>query len=65
MMIGASKKISDDSWAVGVKIGYIIPQIKWLAVELEYTYLANRITAKHTIGRMGMKATTVISVLTT
>jgi len=32
----------DDSWAVGVKIGYIIPQIKWLAVELEYTYLAKQ-----------------------
>jgi opacity protein-like surface antigen len=32
----------DESWAVGVKFGYIIPPIKWLAVELEYTYLADQ-----------------------
>jgi opacity protein-like surface antigen len=32
----------DDSWALGVKVGYIIPQVPWLAVELEYTYLAEQ-----------------------
>jgi len=32
----------EDSWAVGVKVGYIIPQIKSLAFELEYTYLAEQ-----------------------
>jgi opacity protein-like surface antigen len=32
----------DESWAVGVKIGYIIPQLRFLAVELEYTYLADQ-----------------------
>jgi len=32
----------DDSWAAGVKIGYIIPQVRFLAVELEYTYLAEQ-----------------------
>ena len=32
----------DDSWAVGVKGGYIIPQVKFLAVELEYTYMGEQ-----------------------
>jgi opacity protein-like surface antigen len=32
----------DESWAAGIKIGYIIPQVKFLAVELEYTYLADQ-----------------------
>lgn len=32
----------DDSWAVGAKFGYIIPPVKWLAAELEYTYLADQ-----------------------
>lgn len=32
----------DDSWAIGAKFGYIIPQVKWLAAELEYTYLADQ-----------------------
>lgn len=32
----------DESWAAGVKFGHIIPQIRWLAVELEYTYLADQ-----------------------
>ncbi len=32
----------DESWAIGVKGGYIIPQVKALAVELEYTYLADQ-----------------------
>ncbi len=32
----------DDSWALGVKFGYIIPQVKWLAVELDYAYLAEQ-----------------------
>jgi opacity protein-like surface antigen len=31
-----------DSWAVGGKVGYIIPQVNYLAVELEYTYLAKQ-----------------------
>jgi opacity protein-like surface antigen len=31
-----------DSWALGVKGGYIIPTMKWLAVELDYTYLADQ-----------------------
>lgn len=31
-----------DSWALGVKFGYIIPQVKWLAVELDYSYLAEQ-----------------------
>lgn len=29
---------TDDTWAVGAKVGYIIPQVKWLAAELEYSY---------------------------
>lgn len=32
----------DDSWAIGAKFGYIIPPVKWLAAELEYTYLADQ-----------------------
>jgi len=32
----------DDSWAIGAKFGYIIPPLKWLAAELEYTYLADQ-----------------------
>jgi len=32
----------DDSWTLGVKAGYIIPQFNYLAVELEYTYLAEQ-----------------------
>mgnify|MGYP000873214533 CR=1 FL=1 len=31
-----------DSWALGAKFGYIIPQVKWLAVELDYAYLAEQ-----------------------
>jgi len=31
-----------NSWAIGAKAGYIIPQTsKWVAAELEYQYLAN------------------------
>lgn len=37
----------DDSWAAGAKAGYIFP-FKWLAVELEYAYLA-----KHDIDEPG------------
>ena len=32
----------DESWAMGAKFGYIIPQVRWLAAELEYTYLADQ-----------------------
>jgi len=32
----------DDSWALGAKFGYILPQLPWMAVELEYTYLAEQ-----------------------
>jgi len=32
----------DDSWAIGVKGGYVIPQVKFLSVELEYTYLGEQ-----------------------
>jgi len=32
----------DNSWTIGVKGGYIIPQLNWLAVELEYTYLGKQ-----------------------
>jgi opacity protein-like surface antigen len=32
----------DKSMALGVKGGYIVPQAKWLAPELEYTYLAKQ-----------------------
>jgi len=32
----------DDSWAVGAKAGYIVPTFKWLAIELEYAYLAEQ-----------------------
>lgn len=31
-----------DSWALGAKFGYIIPQVRWLAVELDYAYLAEQ-----------------------
>ncbi|HPG71059.1 MAG TPA: outer membrane beta-barrel protein, partial [Syntrophales bacterium] len=31
-----------DSWALGAKVGYIIPQVRWLAVELDYAYLAKQ-----------------------
>ena len=40
---GGSVDLSlDNSWALGFKGGYIIPQAKWLAVELEYAYLAEQ-----------------------
>lgn len=32
----------DNSWALGLKGGYIVPTVKWLAVELEYAYLAEQ-----------------------
>jgi len=32
----------DESWAAGFKVGYIIPQVNFMAVELEYTYLAEQ-----------------------
>jgi len=32
----------DNSLAFGIKGGYIIPQMKWLVPELEYTYLAKQ-----------------------
>ena len=32
----------DNSWALGVKGGYIVPTFKWLAVELEFAYLAEQ-----------------------
>jgi opacity protein-like surface antigen len=32
----------DNSWMLGVKFGYIIPQVKWLAAELEYFYMAEQ-----------------------
>lgn len=31
-----------SSWAIGAKVGYIFPQVKWLAAELEYFYLAKQ-----------------------
>jgi opacity protein-like surface antigen len=31
-----------SSWAIGAKLGYIFPQAKWLAAELEYFYLAKQ-----------------------
>ena len=31
-----------DSWTIGIKGGYIIPQAKYLAVELEYAYLGTQ-----------------------
>ena len=33
-----------NSWAIGAKVGYIFPQVKWLATELEYFYLAKQDT---------------------
>ena len=32
----------EESWALGVKAGYIVPTFKWLAVELEFAYLAEQ-----------------------
>lgn len=32
----------DNSWALGVKGGYIVPTFKWMAVELEFAYLAEQ-----------------------
>ena len=32
----------ENSWALGAKAGYIFPSFKWLAVELEYAYLAKQ-----------------------
>jgi len=31
-----------DSWMIGAKFGYIIPQFKWIAGEVEYNYLAEQ-----------------------
>ena len=31
-----------DSWTIGAKVGYIFPQARWLAAELEYFYLAKQ-----------------------
>lgn len=40
---GGSGDVSlKDSWALGIKGGYIIPTVKWLAVELEYAYLSQQ-----------------------
>jgi len=39
---GSWEEEMDESWAIGAKFGYIIPPTKWLAVELEYTYLADQ-----------------------
>jgi opacity protein-like surface antigen len=40
---GGSADVSlKDSWALGIKGGYIIPTVKWLAVELEYAYLGQQ-----------------------
>jgi len=40
---GGSGDVSlKDSWALGIKAGYIIPTVKWFAVELEYAYLAEQ-----------------------
>jgi len=40
---GASLDVSlENSWALGAKFGYIIPTVKWLAVELDYAYLAEQ-----------------------
>ncbi len=42
---GSSVDVSlKDSWAIGAKAGYIFPQVKWLAAELEYFYLAKQDT---------------------
>ncbi len=39
---GETQKIDlDNSWAAGAKAGYIFP-FKWVAAELEYTYLADQ-----------------------
>jgi opacity protein-like surface antigen len=32
----------DNSWTAGAKGGYIIPQLNWMAVELEYTCLGKQ-----------------------
>lgn len=41
---GGSQDVSlKKSWAIGAKVGYIIPQARgWLAAELEYFYLTNQ-----------------------
>jgi len=31
-----------NSWTIGAKVGYIFPQVKWLATELEYFYLGKQ-----------------------
>ena len=31
-----------NSWGVGAKVGYIFPAVKWLAAELDYSYLAKQ-----------------------
>lgn len=40
---GGSVDVSlDNSWTIGAKFGYIIPQVKWLAAELEYVYMSEQ-----------------------
>jgi len=39
----------DESWAFGIKGGYIIPQLKWMVAELEYTYLAKQDFDEHSL----------------
>ena len=40
---GGSTDISlKNSWTIGAKVGYIVPQVRWLAAELEYFYLAKQ-----------------------
>lgn len=39
----------NQSWAAGAKVGYIFP-VKWLAVELEYTFLSGQHADAPTIG---------------
>ncbi len=40
---GGSGDVSlKNSWTLGAKFGYIVPQAKWVAFELEYDYLAKQ-----------------------
>lgn len=40
---GESRDVSlKNSWAIGVKTGYIFPRVKWLAAEFEYFYMAKQ-----------------------
>ncbi|HPC73732.1 MAG TPA: porin family protein [Syntrophales bacterium] len=50
-----SRDISlDNSWNLGIKAGYIFPQVPYLAVEAEYNYMFKQDVDKQTVGDINL-----------